>query len=81
MLGRVMNCLGPVVIHDGHGHPRDFQTFNGHADLGKNALRMSADVHSAQTSRVRYILISLAFQLANYRSLITTDQRYMRIKS
>ena len=40
MLGRVMNCLEQVFIHDGQGHPIYFQTFNGHADLGKNALRM-----------------------------------------
>ena len=39
-LGRVMNCLEQVFIHDGQGHPIYFQTFNGHADLGKNALRM-----------------------------------------
>jgi len=40
MLGRVMNCLEQVFIHDGQGHPIYFQTFNGHADLGKNALEM-----------------------------------------
>ncbi len=40
MLGRVMNCLEQVFIHDGQGHPIYVQTFNGHADLGKNALRM-----------------------------------------
>jgi len=40
MLGRVMNCLKQVFVHDGQGHPLYFQTFNGHADLGKNALRM-----------------------------------------
>ena len=40
MMGRVMNCLEQVFIHDGQGHPLYFQTFNGHADLGKNALRM-----------------------------------------
>ena len=40
MLGRVMNCLEQVFIHDGQGHPIFIQTFNGHADLGKNALRM-----------------------------------------
>jgi len=38
MLGRVMNCLGNVFIHDGRGHPLYFQTFHGHADLGKYAL-------------------------------------------
>jgi len=40
MLGRVMNCLESVFIHDGKGHPLYFQTFQGHADLGKEALNM-----------------------------------------
>jgi len=40
MLGRVMNCLENVFIHDGRGHPLYFQTFHGHADLGKHALGM-----------------------------------------
>lgn len=40
MLGRVMNCLEQVFIHDGQGHPIYFQTFSGHADLGNNALKM-----------------------------------------
>jgi len=41
MLGRVMNCLENVFIHDGKGHPLYFQTFQGHADLGKHALNMA----------------------------------------
>jgi len=40
MIGRVMNCLENVFIHDGKGHPLYFQTFHGHADLGKHALSM-----------------------------------------
>ena len=40
MLGRVMNCLENVFIHDGKGHPLYFQTFHGHVDLGKEALNM-----------------------------------------
>jgi hypothetical protein len=40
MLGRVMNCLENVFIHDGKGHPIFFQTFQGHADIGKHALNM-----------------------------------------
>ena len=40
MLGRVMNCLENVFIHDGKGHPLYFQTFHGHGDLGKHALSM-----------------------------------------
>jgi len=35
-----MNCLENVFIHDGKGHPLYFQTFRGHADLGKHALPM-----------------------------------------
>ncbi len=40
MLGRVMNCLENVFIHDGKGHPLYFQTFQGTADMGKYALSM-----------------------------------------
>jgi len=40
MRGRVRNCFEHVFIHDGQGRPLYFQTFNGHADLGTNALRM-----------------------------------------
>ena len=40
MLGRVMNCIEQLFIHDGQGHPIYFKTFNGHADLGKNGLEM-----------------------------------------
>jgi hypothetical protein len=40
MLGRVMNCLENVFIHDGKGHPIYFQTFHGHADIGKHALNI-----------------------------------------
>ncbi|MCP4755254.1 MAG: helix-turn-helix domain-containing protein, partial [Proteobacteria bacterium] len=39
MLGRVMNCLEQVVVHDGYGHPIYFRTFSGHADLGNYALK------------------------------------------
>lgn len=35
MLGRVMNCLEQVIIHDGYGHPIYFRTFSGNADLQK----------------------------------------------
>ena len=44
MLGRVMNCLENVFIHDGKGHPLYFQTFHGHADLGKHALEMITEL-------------------------------------
>ena len=44
MLGRVMGCLENVFIHDGRGHPLYFQTFQGHADLGKHALGMITEL-------------------------------------
>ena len=44
MLGRVMNCLENVFIHDSKGHPLYFQTFQGHADLGKEALNMLTEL-------------------------------------
>jgi predicted transcriptional regulator len=40
MLGRIMNCTEQLFIHDGQGHPLYFKTFNGHADLGKNGLKL-----------------------------------------
>ncbi len=39
MLGRVMNCLEQVVIHDSYGHPIYFRTFSGNADLQNYALK------------------------------------------
>jgi len=44
MLGRVMNCLENVFVHDGKGHPLYFQTFHGHADLGEHALGMITEL-------------------------------------
>lgn len=39
MLGRIMNCLEQVVLHDGFGRPIYFQTFSGNAGLQKHALQ------------------------------------------
>ncbi len=47
MVGRVMNCLEHIFIHDGQGHPVYFQTFNGHADLGKHVLSMMEQIGRA----------------------------------
>ena len=33
-----------MFIHDGKGHPLYFQTFHGHADLGKHALAMLTEL-------------------------------------
>lgn len=59
MLGRVMNCLENVFIHDGKGHPLYFQTFHGHADLGKHALGMMKELskHCDEPISVNRILV------------------------
>jgi transposase len=62
MLGRVMNCLENVFIHDGKGHPLYFQTFHGHADIGEHALGMITELtkHFSDVSAkvlVRRILV------------------------
>ncbi|MCP4109033.1 MAG: hypothetical protein GY749_26480 [Desulfobacteraceae bacterium] len=61
MPGRVMNCVENVFVHDGKGHPICFQTFHGHADLGRNALRMLTELmkHFEQSDHVsvRRILV------------------------
>jgi transposase len=59
MIGRVMNCLENVFIHDGKGHPLYFQTFHGHADLGKHALRMITELtkHIDDNFSVKRILV------------------------
>jgi hypothetical protein len=44
MLGRVMNCLEQVVIHDGFGRPLYFRTFSGNADLQNHALQSMAQL-------------------------------------
>ena len=45
MLGRVMNCLEQVIIHDGYGHPIYFRTFSGNADLQKYALQSMEELN------------------------------------
>jgi len=44
MLGRVMNCLEQVFIHDSFGRPTYFQTFSGNANIGNNALSLMEDI-------------------------------------
>ena len=55
MLGRVMNCLEQVVIHDGFGRPLYFRTFSGNADLQSHALQSMAQLdelmNEGQTAR------------------------------
>jgi len=44
MLGRVMNCLEQVFVHDSFGRPTYFQTYSGNADFGSNVLSLMEDI-------------------------------------
>jgi hypothetical protein len=91
MVGRVMNCLEQVFIHDGQGHPLYFQTFNGHADLGKHVLSMmeqlshampaSRDAETAPQISVNRILIfdGGGNGVRTLRSLCSSDYHFITI--
>nr|QNO48617.1 hypothetical protein LKGCFIDI_00019 [Methanosarcinales archaeon ANME-2c ERB4] len=64
MLGRVMNCLENVFIHDGKGHPLYFQTFQGHADLGKHALPMLTKLTELLDDPSAYIAVKRILVMA-----------------
>ncbi len=44
MLGKVMNCLEQVFIHDSFGRPIYFQTFSGNANIGNKVLSLMEDI-------------------------------------
>ncbi|CEG11285.1 conserved hypothetical protein [groundwater metagenome] len=44
MLGKVMNCLEQVFIHDSFGRPVYFQTFSGNANVGNKVLSLMGDI-------------------------------------
>lgn len=86
MLGRVMNCLENVFIHDGKGHPLYFQTFHGHGDLGKHALNMLTkltqliDDPKAQASVKRILVFDGGGNgVSTLRSFSDSEQYYITI--
>lgn len=86
MIGRVMNCLENVFIHDGKGHPLYFQTFHGHGDLGKNALSMLTkltqllDDPSAHASVKRILIFDGGGNgVKTLRSFGNSDEYYITI--
>jgi hypothetical protein len=86
MIGRVMNCLENVFIHDGKGHPLYFQTFHGHGDLGKNALSMLTkltqllDDPSAHASVKRILIFDGGGNgVKTLRSFDNSDEYYITI--
>lgn len=86
MLGRVMNCLENVFIHDGKGHPLYFQTFQGHGDLGKQAMSMLStltqllDCPESQVSIKRILVFDGGGNgVKNLRSFHDSDDYYITI--
>lgn len=86
MLGRVMNCLENVFIHDGKGHPLYFQTFRGHSDLGKHALSMLTNLTELLDSPEAHISVEriLVFDSAGngvktLRAFDDSDEYYITI--
>lgn len=86
MLGRVMNCLENVFIHDGKGHPLYFQTFRGHSDLGKHALSMLTKLTELLDSPEAHISVEriLVFDSAGngvktLRAFEDSDEYYITI--
>jgi hypothetical protein len=90
MLGRVMNCLEQVVIHDGLGHPLYFQTFSGYADLQKHALQamqqldeLCGEEHPRRTRKSRctraLIFDSAANAVQTLRAFAKSKYHYITI--
>jgi len=90
MLGRVMNCLEQVVIHDGLGRPLYFQTFSGYADLQKHALQsmeqldaLCDEEHKARTRKPRctraLIFDSAANAVQTLRAFSKSKYHYITI--
>ena len=90
MLGRVMNCLEQVVIHDGLGRPIYFQTFSGYADLQNHALQsmeqlaeLFVEDHKAHTRKSRcsraLIFDSAANAVQTLRAFSKSKYHYITI--
>lgn len=90
MLGRVMNCLEQVVIHDGLGRPIYFQTFSGYADLQKHALQameqldgLCREEHQGRTRKSRctraLIFDSAANAVQTLRAFAQSPYHYITI--
>jgi len=90
MLGRVMNCLEQVLIHDGLGRPIYFQTFSGYADLQKHALQsmahleeLFAEDHEVRTRKSRctraLIFDSAANAVQTLRAFSNSKYHYITI--
>lgn len=86
MLGRVMNCLEQVFVHDSFGHPTYFQTYSGNADLGNKALSLMEDIEDylkaiSSDGKVNRVMImdSAANGVSTLRSIANSDHYFITL--
>lgn len=84
MLGRVMNCLEQVFVHDSFGHPTYFQTYSGNADIGNKALSLMEDIEDylkaiLSDGKVNRVMIrdSAANGVSTLRSIANSDHYFI----
>lgn len=86
MLGRVMNCMEQVFVHDSFGHPTYFQTYSGNADLGNKALSLMKDIEDylkavSSDGKVNRVMImdSAANGVSTLRSIANSDYYFITL--
>ena len=87
MLGRVMNCLEQVFVHDSFGHPTYFQTCSGHANnLGAEALSMMGTIENCLESissdgKVNRVMVmdGAANGVSTLRSVVNSDHYFITL--
>jgi len=86
MLGRVMDSLDQVFIHDSFGRPTYFQTFSGNANIGDKALSLMEDIeeHLKSTSsdgkvNSAIVMDSAGNAVSTLRSIIESHRHFITI--
>lgn len=86
MLGRVMNALEQVFIHDSFGRPIYFQTFSGNANIGDKALSLMDDIEeylksisSDGTVNSAIIIDSAGNAVSTLRGLMNSGRDFITI--
>lgn len=86
MLGRVMNCLEQVFVHDSFGNPTYFQTYSGNADLGSKALSLMEDIEDylkavSSDGKVNRVMImdSAANGVSTLRSIANANYYFITL--
>jgi len=86
MLGRVMNCLEQVFVHDFFGRPMYFQTYSGNANLGDKALSLMDDIEDylksiSSDGKVNRVMImdSAANGVSTLRSIANSNYYFITL--